>query len=74
MTQDMFEEIRFGIKCEFTAREIPQQHEMVERAFATSYARIRALFSNAGFEKIKRETLWAGFAAIATKLDNLLVV
>jgi hypothetical protein len=29
--------------------------------------------TNAGFEKIKRETLWAECAATATKLNNLLV-
>jgi hypothetical protein len=29
--------------------------------------------TNAGFEKVKRETLWAECAATATKLDNLLV-
>ena len=73
VTQAMFEENGFGIKCEYTARETPQQNGMVERAFATLYGRIRALFSNAGFEKIKRETLWSECAATATKLDNLLV-
>ena len=72
-TQKMFEKEGFGIKCEYTARETPQQNGMVERAFATLFGRVRALMTNAGFEKVKRETLWAECAATATKLDNLLV-
>jgi hypothetical protein len=56
-----------------TARETPQQNSKVKRAFATLYGRIRSMFANAGFEKIKRETLWAECAATATKLDNILV-
>ena len=72
-TKDLLDENGFGIKFEFTARETPQQNGMVERAFATLYGRMRAMFTNAGFEKIKRETLWAECAATATKLDNILV-
>ena len=56
-----------------TARKTPQQNGKVERAFATLYGRIRSMFANAGFEKVKRETLWAKCAATATKLDNILV-
>ena len=72
-TQAMFEKEGFGIKCEYTARETPQQNEMVEHAFATLYGRARAMMINAGLEKIKRETLWAKCVATATKLNNLLV-
>jgi transposase InsO family protein len=72
-TQTMFEKEGFGITCEYTARETPQQNGMVKQAFATLFGRVRALITNAGFEKIKRETLWAECAATATKLDNLLV-
>jgi hypothetical protein len=72
-TKDMFEENGFGIKIEMTAREMPQQNGMVERAFATLYGRMRAMFTNAGFEKLKQETLWAECAATATKLDNILI-
>ena len=57
-TQAMFEKEGFGIKYEYTARETPQQNGMVERAFATLYGRARAMMMNAGFEKLKRETLW----------------
>ena len=46
---------------------------MVERAFATLYGRMRAMITNAGFEKIKREILWAECAATAKKLDNTLI-
>ena len=56
-----------------TARETPQQNGKVERAFATLYGRIRSMFVNAGFEKVKRETLQAECAATATKHDTILV-
>ena len=72
-TQTMFEEKGFGINCEFTSRETPQQNGKVEQAFAILFGRVRALMTNAGFEKVKREVLWAECAATATKLDNLLV-
>ena len=72
-TKELFEENGLGIKFELTARETPQQNGMVERAFATLYGRMRAMFTNAGLEKVKRETLWAECAATATKLDNILV-
>jgi hypothetical protein len=72
-TKELFEENGFGIKFELTARETPQQNGMVERSFATLYGRIRSMLANAGFEKIKRESLWAECAATATKLDNILV-
>ena len=42
---------------EYTARETPQQNDMVERAFATLYGRIWALNNHAGFEKEKREKI-----------------
>jgi hypothetical protein len=73
MTKELFDEKGFGIKFKFTARETPQQNGMVERAFATLYGRVQAMFANAGLEKIKRETLWAECAATATKLDHILV-
>ena len=72
-TKELFEENGLGIKFELTARETPQQNGMVERAFATLYGRMRAMFTNAGLEKVKRETLWAECAATVTKLDNILV-
>jgi hypothetical protein len=72
-TKELFEENKFGIKFEFTARETPQQNGKVERAFATLFGRVRALLNQAGFEKSKRNLLWVECAATATKLDNLLV-
>ena len=72
-TQSMFEENGFGIKCEFTSRETPQQNEMVEQAFVTLFGRVRALITKAGIEKLKGEILWAKCADTAIKLDNLLV-
>ena len=68
-----FELTRFGIKLELTARKTPQQDGRIERAFATLYGRMRAMFANAGFEQVKRNTLWATFTAPATKLDNILI-
>jgi hypothetical protein len=32
-TQNMFEKEGFGIKCEYTTRETPQQNRMVEQAY-----------------------------------------
>jgi hypothetical protein len=72
-TQTMFEENGFGIKCEYTARETPQQNRMVEQAYIILFGRVRASMTNAAFEKVKREMLWAQCAATATKLNNLLV-
>jgi hypothetical protein len=69
----MFEKEGFGIKCEYTAQETPQQNGTVKQSFATLFGRVKALMTNSGFKKIKRETLWAECAATATKLDNLLV-
>jgi hypothetical protein len=37
----------------------------------TLFGKERALMTNAGFKKFKRETLWAKCAATATKLNNL---
>ena len=72
-TKELFEKNKFCIKFEMTARETPQQNGKVERAFATLYGRIRSMFTNACFEKVKRESLWAKCAATATKLNNILV-
>ena len=68
-----FELTGFGIKFELTARKTPQQNGMIERAFATLYGKMKAMFANAGFEQVKRNTLWATCTAPATKLDNILV-
>jgi hypothetical protein len=72
-TQTMFEEKGFGIKCEYTTRETPQQNGIVEWALATLFGRVKALMTNAGFKKVKREKLWAECVATATKLNNLLI-
>ena len=72
-TTELFEEIGFGIEFELTARKTPPQNGMVQRAFATLYGRMRAMFTNAGLEQVKSKTLWAECAATATKLDNILV-
>ena len=72
-TQKAFEENKFGIKVEFTACETPQQNGTVERAFATLYGRVCAMFIEAGFETLKKEQYWPECVATATKLDNILV-
>jgi hypothetical protein len=60
------------IKFEFTAPNTPQQNGVVERAFATIYNRVRAMFANANIDGELRNSLWDEAAYTATILENIL--
>eukprot|EP00733_Pompholyxophrys_punicea_P000165 Pompholyxophrys_punicea_v1_NODE_28_length_5163_cov_5.731206.p2 type:complete len:441 gc:universal NODE_28_length_5163_cov_5.731206:1806-3128(+) len=62
-----------GLKFEFTAPKTPQQNGVVERAFATLFARARAMFASAGFGKGLKHKLWAECFLTATVLANMSV-
>jgi hypothetical protein len=53
----MFEKEGFGIKCEHTARETPQQNGMLEHAFANLFGSVRVFMTNVRFEKVTKEIL-----------------
>ena len=61
------------VKMEYTATGTPQQNGRVERAFATLYGRMRAMFNDAGIGETMKGHLWAEAANMATQIDNVLV-
>ena len=61
------------VKMEYTATGTPQQNARVERAFATLYGRMRAMFDDAGIGETMKGHLWAEAANMATQIDNVLV-
>ena len=67
-----FEE-KMGITFEFTAPDTPQHNGMIERSFATSYGRMRAMFHACGINGGLRYSLWAEAANYENYTRNLLV-
>ena len=66
-------ESELKIDFEYTPVGTPQHNGVVERAFATLYGRVRAMFNRAGIYDENRKILWAECAAVATFLDGILV-
>ena len=64
---------KLGLEFEFTARNTPQQNGQVERAFAATYGRMRAMMHEAGINGDERKKYWIEAAATATKIGNILV-
>jgi hypothetical protein len=61
------------IKFEFTAPSTPQQNGKIERKFQTLYGKVRAMLNWARLTTHLRTRLWAQCAAVATKLENIIV-
>ena len=59
------------IHFKFTARNTPQQNDIVKRAFATLYGRIRANNNHAQLHENVRQGLWAECATLCTMLDTI---
>ena len=66
-------ESELKIDFEYTPVGTPQHNGVVERAFATLYGRVRAMFNRAGIHDENRKILWAECASGATFLDGILV-
>ena len=62
-----------GITFQFTAPNTPQQNGVVERSFATSYGRMRAILNEAGINGPLRKSIWAEVANYETDTANILV-
>ena len=71
--EDAAKKEKLGLEFEFTARNTPQQNGQVERAFAATYGRMRAMMHEAGIHGDERKKYWVEAAATATKVGNLLV-
>ena len=67
------EEEGLGVQFEFTAPYTPQQNGSVERSFATSFGRIRAMMNFAGLNGDLRYSLWAECANVETDICNISV-
>ena len=48
--EEEIEEDELGVMVEFTATGTPQQNAPVQRAFATLYGRVRAMFNGSGLD------------------------
>ena len=62
-----------GITYEFTAPDTPPHNGIIERSFATSYGRMRAMFHACGINGGLRYSLWAEAANYENDTRNLLV-
>lgn len=62
-----------GAVFEFTAPGSPQFAGVVERKFATLYARVRSMLNSARLSPELRNGLWAEAANFATNVENCLV-
>jgi Reverse transcriptase (RNA-dependent DNA polymerase)/gag-polypeptide of LTR copia-type len=63
----------FHAKFEYTAPGSPQYAGVVERKFATLYARVRSTLNSARLSQSLREGLWAEAAKYSTDIENSLV-
>ena len=62
-----------GINFQFTAPYTPQHNGSIERSFATSYGRMRAMLNASGIKGNLRQTLWAEAANFENDTDNIMV-
>jgi hypothetical protein len=65
---------KFNIKCEFTARDTPQQNSLAEVGFATCANRGRAMMARANIPEDIRYKVWTAAFKTATLLDGLLPI
>jgi transposase InsO family protein len=71
--QEVLKQEKFGAEFEFSAPGSPQFSGVVERKFATLYARVRSTLNSARLSQELQSGLWAEAAKFATDVENCLV-
>ena len=70
--QQEVERSNYKINFEFTSSNTPQQNGMVERAFTTSYGRIRSMFLECRFKESTKYQLIGEASRTVTMLNNIM--